>query len=180
VTIWIGIWSSLVAVLAVAACAAVVRGRLAAAAEVRDASDGEGLARSGCPHCVSGYAADVGFSCPVHAGSVDGSDGDVRPTATGTCSWSGMGGTGEVVTDPVGGGVDLGAAGAVAHEWALDRTMVSSIGDDLTVDGLFYTYPPRPAPAAQKPSDTMPSSRSSGANVRLVLFGPHGRGRPGA
>jgi len=112
-------------------------------------------------HSVSGYTADVGVSYPVHAGSVDGSDGDVRPTATGTCSRSGIGGMGEVVTDAAGGCADLGAAGAVAHEWALDSTMVSSIGDDLTVDGLIYTYPPRAAPAAQKPSDIMQSSRSS-------------------
>jgi len=132
----IGIGSSLVAALAVAAGVAVVRRRLVAVAKERDTSDGDGMDRSGCPHCVRGYGADVGVSCLVHA-------------------------AGEVVTDATGGGADHGAAGVVEYERALDGSMVGSFGDDLTVDGLFCTFPPRVAPDARRPSDTTQSIGSS-------------------
>jgi len=132
----IGVGSSLVAALAVAAGVAVVRRRLVAVAKERDTSDGDGMDRSGCPHCVGGYGADVGVSCLVHA-------------------------AGEVVTDAAGGGADHGAAGVVEYERALDGSMVGSFGDDLTVDGLFCTFPPRVVPDARRPSDTTQSIGSS-------------------
>jgi len=173
VTLGIGIGSSLVAALAVTAGVAVVRRRLAAAAAARDISDGDGVDRSGFSNCVGGYCTDNGVSCRVHAGSVDGSDGDVSPTATGTCSRSGMGGVGEVVTNAAGGGADSGAAGAIAHERALDGTMVSSIGDDLTVDGLFDTYPPRPVPVDRRPRDTTQSIGSSEGSACVSSLSDH-------
>jgi len=173
VTLGIGIGSSLVAALAVAAGVAVVRRRLAAAAIARDISDGDGVNRSGCPTCVGGYCTDVGVSCLVHAGSVDGSDGDVSPTATRTCSRSGMGGVGEVVTDAAGGGADSGAAYAVADERALDSSMVGSIGENLTVDGLFYTYPPRTVPVTRRPSDTTQSIGSSEGGACVSSLSDH-------
>jgi len=132
----IGIGSSLVAALAVAAGVAVLRRRLVAVAKERDTSDGDGMDRSGCAHCVGGYGADVGVSCLVHA-------------------------AGEVVTDAAGGGADHGAAGVVEYERALDSSMVGSFGDDLTVDGLFCTFPPRVAPDARRPNDTTQSIGSS-------------------
>jgi len=136
VTTGIGIGSSLVAALAVAAGVAVVRRRLAAVVEARDTSDGDGMDRSGCPHRAGGYGADVGVSCLVQA-------------------------AGEVVTGAAGGGAGHGAAGVVAYDRALDGSIVGSIGDDVTVDGLFCTFPPRVAPDARRPSDTTQSIGSS-------------------
>ena len=173
VTLGIGIGSSLVAALAVTAGVAVVRRRLAATVAARDISDGDGVDRSGCSNCVGGYCTNIGVSCLVRAGSVDDSDGDVSPTATGTCSRSGMGGVGEVVTDAAGGGADSGAAYAVADERALDSSMVGSIGDDLTVDGLFYTYPPRPIPVARRPRDTTQSIGSSEGSACVSSLSDH-------
>jgi len=148
VTTGIGIGSSLVAALAVAAGVAVVRRRLAAATEARDTSDGDGMDRSGCAHCVGGCRADVGDSCLVRA-------------------------AGEVVTGAAGGGADHGAAGVVAYEQALDGSMVGSFGDDLTVDGLFCTYPPRVAPDARRPSDTTQSIGSSEGGAPVSSLSDH-------
>jgi len=150
VTTGIGIGSSLVAALAVAAGVAVVRRRLAAPAEARETSDGDGTDQSGCPHCVGGYGADVGVSCLVHV-------------------------AGEVVTDAAGGGADHhhGAAGVVAYKRALDGSMVGSIGDDLTVDGLFCTYPPRADPAARRPSDSTQSIGSSEGGAPVSSLSDH-------
>jgi len=173
VTLGIGIGSSLLAMLALAAGVAVVRRRLAAAAAARDTSDGNGVDRSDCPRCVGGHGADVGVSCLVHAGSVDGRDDGVNPTASGTCSRNGVGRVGEVVMDATGGGADSGAVGAVAHERALDATMVSSIGDDLTVDGLFYTYPPRPTPDARRSNDTTQSTGSAEGGAYVSSLSDH-------
>jgi len=173
VTIGIGIGSSLFAALAMAAGVAVVRRRLAATAAALDTSDGDGTDRSGCPHCVGAYGKDVCVNCLVHAGSVDGNDGDVNFTASGCCSRSGMGGMGEVVTGATGGGADSDQAGAVAQERALDATMVSSIGDDLTVDGLFYTYPPRAASVARRPDDSTQSIGSSEGSACVSSLSDH-------
>ena len=150
VTTGIGIGSSLVAALAVAAGVAVVRRRLAAPAEARETSDGDGTDQSGCPHCVGGYGADVGVSCLVHV-------------------------AGEVVTDAAGGGADHhhGAAGVVAYKRALDGSMVGSIGDDLTVDGLFCTYPPRADPAARRPRDSTQSIGSSEGGAPVSSLSDH-------
>jgi len=173
VTLGIGIGSSLVAALAVAAGVAVVRRRLAAAVAARNTSDGDGVDRSDSPLPVGGYGADVGVSCLVHAGSVDGSDGDVRPAAIGTRSHSGRGGVREVGTDATGGGAALGAAVTVADERVLDSSMVGSIGDDLTVDGLFYTYPPRAVPADSRPSDITQSIGSSEGSACVSSLSDH-------
>jgi len=144
----IGIGSSLVAALAVAAGVAVARRRLVAVAKERDTSDGDGMDRSSCPHCVGSYGADVGVSCLVHA-------------------------AGEVGTDAAGGGADHGAAGVVEYERALDGSMVSSFGDDLTVDGLFCTFPPRVVPDARRPSDTTQSIGSSDWGAPVSSLSDH-------
>jgi len=148
VTAGIGIGSSLVAVVAVAAGVAAVWRRLPAIAEARDTSDGDRTDQSGCPRCVGGYGADVGVSYRVHA-------------------------AGEVVTDAAGGGADHGAAGVVAYDRALDGSMVGSIGDDVTVDGLFCNYPPRAAPAARRPSDTTQSIGSSDGGAPVSSLSDH-------
>jgi len=170
VTIGVGIGSSLFAALAAAAGVAVVRRRLAAAAAAGGASDGGGADGGGCHDCASSAGGDVGVSCFAHAGSVDGSNGVISPTAAGTYTGGDRGGAGDVGANVSGGGAEYGADGAAAYDRALGKSMVSSIADDLTVDGLFCTYPPRAAPPAQIPSDgrrSIAGSEDGGYNSSL-------------
>eukprot|EP00168_Porphyra_purpurea_P016996 TRINITY_DN5697_c0_g1_i1.p2 TRINITY_DN5697_c0_g1~~TRINITY_DN5697_c0_g1_i1.p2 ORF type:complete len:253 (-),score=35.60 TRINITY_DN5697_c0_g1_i1:151-909(-) len=164
-TIGAGVGTALLVALAATVGVIAVRRRRADDAPAVEVAD-----EGGCPHRASGDVTDDCNGGGSLTGDGDQDDGDGDRTDAGNGPKTEGCASGEAAAH-VSAGAARGAAGAAGHAQTFVGSVVSSLSDPLTVEGLFYFLPER-MPAGRRASDER-SSRGSAEGSAFASVSDH-------